>query len=575
MFSITCRLRASQTYSLSALFLALIFCASSCSPASESLASEVEPAEEPEPVAVTVFTDTVQLFMEYPRLFPGVEARFLAHVTVLETGAPIRTGELRLELTSGGGAMRTIEALQPTRDGLFIPEGTFDRPGQFQARILVESEQAQATIELAPIVVHQNLAEAFAAAEAEASEEPADAVPFLLEQQWKIGLLMEMAERRSLTKRLQVFGEVEAPHYAMAVVSAPMTGLLHSAEPSRLPHLGDRVEKGQVLAIIVPPLSTSDVLQMAANGSAQESLEMELLVREFELRSKSAEIELEGKQAEARLEFARSTLVRAENLREKDLGTVAELEAARLEVELAERAVAASMSLQSTLSESLNTLENLQSRRETSHTQPGPEHQALVAPISGEIVEADKVEGELIESHAAVYRVLDLSRVWIAAHVSEFDLGELGDTPGALLRLAAFPDREFDVLGEMEGHVVQIGRIVDPETRTVILHYEAENPGGLFRTGMLADVYLETRRSIDAVAIPESAIVMDNGGPVAFVLVHGELFQKRSLKLGIHDGPLIEVLSGIAEGERVVTEGAYLVKLASASPASFGEGHAH
>ena len=68
---------------------------------------------------------------------------------------------------------------------------------------------------------------------------------------------------------------------------------------------------------------------------------------------------------------------------------------------------------------------------------------------------------------------------------------------------------------------------------------------------------------------------MDGGRPTAFVLVHGEAFQKRVLDLGIRDGPLVEVRAGISEGDRVVTRGAYLVKLAAASPASFGAGHAH
>ena len=68
---------------------------------------------------------------------------------------------------------------------------------------------------------------------------------------------------------------------------------------------------------------------------------------------------------------------------------------------------------------------------------------------------------------------------------------------------------------------------------------------------------------------------MHNGRPVAFVLLDGETFQKRTLELGIRDGRFVEVRSGIQEGDRIVTKGAYLVKLASASPASFGEGHAH
>jgi cobalt-zinc-cadmium efflux system membrane fusion protein len=59
------------------------------------------------------------------------------------------------------------------------------------------------------------------------------------------------------------------------------------------------------------------------------------------------------------------------------------------------------------------------------------------------------------------------------------------------------------------------------------------------------------------------------------VMLEGELFQKRDLELGVKDGAWVEVLRGVEAGERVATRGAYIVKLAALSPASFGAGHAH
>ena len=92
---------------------------------------------------------------------------------------------------------------------------------------------------------------------------------------------------------------------------------------------------------------------------------------------------------------------------------------------------------------------------------------------------------------------------------------------------------------------------------------------------MFVDLFLETQRSIEAVSIPESAIVMDSGRPTAYVLLNGERFQRRELALGIRDGGFVEITAGVEEGERVVTKGANAVKLAALSPASFGHGHAH
>lgn len=68
---------------------------------------------------------------------------------------------------------------------------------------------------------------------------------------------------------------------------------------------------------------------------------------------------------------------------------------------------------------------------------------------------------------------------------------------------------------------------------------------------------------------------MDQGLPTAYVMLEGELFQKRDLELGARDGTWVEVLRGLEPGERVATRGAYVVKLAGLSPASFGANHAH
>ena len=171
--------------------------------------------------------------------------------------------------------------------------------------------------------------------------------------------------------------------------------------------------------------------------------------------------------------------------------------------------------------------------------------------------------------------MIDSRQVWIVAHVPEFDLSAIDGTPGALVELAAYPSRRFDILGSLGGQLINIGHVLDPETRTILIRYEVPNPDGVFRIGMFADVHIETAVSLGAVAVPDEAIVMDNGRPIAFVLLSGETFQKRDLVLGIRDGRYVEVKQGIAEGERVVTKGAYLVKLASSSPASFGEGHVH
>jgi len=117
--------------------------------------------------------------------------------------------------------------------------------------------------------------------------------------------------------------------------------------------------------------------------------------------------------------------------------------------------------------------------------------------------------------------------------------------------------------------------MVDAASRSVVIRCELARPSPDLRVGMLADLEIAIAELDAAVAIPAEAVVMDQGTPTAYVMLDGELYQKRELELGIRDGDLVEVRHGLAAGEHVATRGAYVVKLAALSPASFGPGHQH
>jgi len=102
-----------------------------------------------------------------------------------------------------------------------------------------------------------------------------------------------------------------------------------------------------------------------------------------------------------------------------------------------------------------------------------------------------------------------------------------------------------------------------------------ENTQGRLKVGMFADVHVVTGEVIDAVTIPVTSIVRESGLPVAYVQLSGEAFERRYVRLGIRDGAQIQVLEGIKAGERVVSVGAYAVRLAGASGQAPGHGHAH
>ena len=557
---------------------AIALCTQACAPGADP-ASGAPPGpqgEEPEPVSVTVLTEKVELFMEYPRLVPGLEARFLAHLTVLATGEPVRSGRLELVLVRGSDSTH-FEAPRPARDGLFIPVGALSAPGSHAASIVVQSDQVQEEIPLPPVVVHPDRASALAAAEAEAGE-PADAVSFLLEQQWKVQMLLGRVERRPLTRRLQLPGVITARQNATAVASAPVAGRLLPPPSGRLPRVPDRVESGQVLGLVEPPMPATEMAALRANRAQLQTLEAELLQRGYELAAAVLEAERNLQQARARLDFARSALAREELLKEKGVGIEQQRDEAVRALQVAEAEHEAARALLDSHRAAATRMDELMGRSRATGLFPQAEAATLtlplVAPISGLIARRELVEGEHVEALAQLCEIVDLERVWVVARLSEFDLDQLTETPSALLELPAFPGRRFD-LRAMGGELVDVGLRVDPATRTVPIRFELPNPEGVFRDGMVADVLLTTRHVADGVAVPEEALVLDNGRPLVFVMLSGETFQRREIETGIRDGGWVEIVSGLAEGERVATRGAYAIKLAALSPASFGHGHGH
>ena len=524
------------------------FFVASCGPNSAAAAKDA--AHSHDPTSTTAFGERLLLFLEYPHLVRGAPARFLAHLTVLETGEPVRSGSVTLEI---GASRLSVDA--PKREGLFIPEGSLPEPGTFKGRLIVKSDQAQETLDLGEIVVHANEAGADHAAHSEAGDEPPNLVPFLMEPQWKVKLLLAQAGKRTLSKRLIVPARAVAPEGMSAVVSASVGGRLIAPPSAALPRTGDRVEAGQTLALVEPPLGAPELAQLQA------------LDLEFDL--KALEVIRATGEAETRLRFAERERERIGKLRSEGLSTQQQLEQAEQNLSLARTELDAAGRMK-------ESLERLVAKRSSAGgTAPrAPLQFPLEAPIAGTIIEVLAVPGLAVEAGKPVFRILDSSRIWVEGRVSEFDVSLINEGSGALGEFAALPARRFELRGTRDGKPY-IGQEVDSSSRTLLVRYELENADGAVRRGMLAELEISIGEHEAVVAIPTEAVVMDQGLPTAYVMLEGELFQKRDLELGVKDGTWVEVLRGLESGERVATRGAYIVKLAALSPASFGAGHAH
>ena len=130
-------------------------------------------------------------------------------------------------------------------------------------------------------------------------------------------------------------------------------------------------------------------------------------------------------------------------------------------------------------------------------------------------------------------------------------------------------------LEELNGRVVSFGKSSDLANPLIPVVFQVKNSAGLL-SGSFVEMYIKTQTNAQAITVPNESVVEEMGNYFVYVQLTPEFFEKREIKKGVTDGFRTEVVSGIADSDRVVAKGAILVKLAQAS-GSLDEhsGHVH
>jgi cobalt-zinc-cadmium efflux system membrane fusion protein len=177
---------------------------------------------------------------------------------------------------------------------------------------------------------------------------------------------------------------------------------------------------------------------------------------------------------------------------------------------------------------------------------------SLNSPIDGIVVERNATVGASVGTDANLFKIIDLSRVWIDANVFEKDLQQVRPGQEVKLTVPAFPGSTFS------GRVILINSVVDPDTRTVKVRTEVANPDGRLKPDMFANVQIVTALNRTAISIPQSAVLNDEGKSVVFVATNGG-YQKRQVQPGIQSNDRVEIVDGLSAGDKVVVKGNYLL----------------
>lgn len=531
-----------------ALFLSIPFVALACSPHAHDDGHDHAPAAEVEAVelSLTAFGPEHLVFLAYAPLVKGVSSHVIVHVTQLADGAPRAAGPVELVVSRDGAAERRLEA-RAKSPGHFALDLVLSEAGSWNVRAQVGANES---IELGRVDVAADASSLPAAPAPDPS-----AISFTLERQWETAMTFERVAPRAITRRVTAPARVAVRPGAQAHASAPLGGRLAPAPARAWPKPGEIVEAGAMLALVEPSLGPSEAFALRALELQQHQLRHELDLQQLEA-------ERAQRSARVRLAVAQREVTRLDALLAAELGTEQELARVRADLELARAEESSAQS-------SLDSVVELRAEHGMD-----PEHGvppvAIRAPIRGTLVEVEGVVGTTVEAGASLARIVDASRVWIAADVAETDLAGLRAPWRGVLRAPSLASTR-----DLESEPVFVSPLVDEAARTVRVAWEVGNASGELRPGQMCEVEIDSTDVTDGIAIPDAAIVRERGAPLVFVLVTGESFEKRRVELGARDRDRVRVVRGLVAGDVVVVRGAGELRLAAISGSGLEAAHHH
>lgn len=430
------------------------------------------------------------------------------------------------------------------------------------------------------------------------------------------GIVIEGVGKRRINNYITTTGEVKANIEREAHVTSRIPGRVVEVKA----RLGDDVSKGEVLALIdsveVEQIKIGLIGEIAKLRATETNLQKERLL--YGNKSKIAEMAKKGIKSEdainflkdaelgkakadilkplTRLELAESNLKREKELYKDNISSMKEViaaekgyTAARIEFQTAveemflnakQEIIKAEADWTSAKGEiekmkgslhlygfSNEEIERMTTVSERHEYAPIP----ITSPFNGRIVEKKVAMGEVIDTSTPLFKLIDLSTVWVWANVYERDIGRVKNGEETFITVTPYPDRVFT------GKITYISDTVDPATRIVKVRVEVDNPpshpfrggdrwevkggqGGLLKPEMFATIKINVGQG-ESLAVPESAIQRDGENTIVFVALSKEgEFEKRVVTVGSEVDGYHPILSGLEEGERIVTKGSFILK---------------
>jgi cobalt-zinc-cadmium efflux system membrane fusion protein len=466
-----------------------------------------------EPLAHTLYTAHTELFVEFKPLVVGSTSKFAAHFTILgKNFKPLTEAKVTVSLIVGDkGIKNSITA--PSSPGIFrlALAPKTAGTGTLVFDIVTNDYTDKITIENVVVYPDDKTALAKQPEHAESGD-----IPYLKEQAWKVEFANMAVIKQNFNAVIKTSGQLLSAPGDEMIVTAKASGVVVFSGKNTI--VGSTVNTVNSLFTI----SGADMTESNIDASVKDA---------------------KANYLKAKADYERSKLLVADKIvSERDHQQV------KLQYDNAQTAY--------------NTVAK-------NYTSKG---QNVLAPMSGFVKNVMVTEGQFVSSGTPLATISKNKNLLLQANVSQNNFSSLSS-----IRSANFKTPQNDVIyntADLNGKIVSYGKSASASTPFIPITFEINNTGD-FIPGSIVEVYLKSTAIPDALLIPTTSLIEEQGFFYVYVQTGGESFQKREVKLGASDGMNVQVLSGITEGERVVTKGGYQIKLSSASGALPAHGHEH
>lgn len=464
-------------------------------------------------IAITAFSNTKEVFVDFQPLIQNQENTLHVHVSQIENRyLPVESGSVHAVLLIDG---KKIEgrAGQPSEPGIFHIDIQPTLAGTGTLTIHFAGAQASESFEMGQVEVFSSRATAELG-----KQEPTTGteITYRKDQSWATEFLSVQVEEIPFQDIIRTTGTILSAPGDETILTAKSSGTVLFA--------GNKT-------IIGSAISTGDKLFTIAASDLTES-NPEVMYLEAKATYEQAKAEFERAQA----------LLPDKIISEKDYLSAK------------------------------TAFEHAQTTFKVMAKNYSAAGQSIASPSTGFLKNILVSEGQFVEAGTPLAHISKNKRLLLQAQVSQKYFQKLPEISGANFKMTGHP--EVFSTKSMNGRVVSFGKTTSANSPFVPITFEIDNVGQII-PGVVVEVFLKTNETENSLVIPLEALMEEQGLFFVFVQTGGETFEKREVTLGGTDGQSVAVRSGLKAGERVVSKGAYAIKLASASGELPGHGHSH